>query len=787
MESGQKGYSDTFRNDEAGFAMARFLYNHLVLRFRLAENNVGGLGAFWHRIPADSRFPDHSIWQHNALCSALSSAIELAHGNVSDVGMMVFSITPVQAFISKARKLRDFWTGSVLLSWLAFEGIRWVMENLGPDHILYPSLIDQPLVNEYLLKNWNVPSDSFLNPPKDMASFPNKFLFVVPMNLAESIADELKGYIKNAWKDLYNKVCENTLGILGSFFSSDEEKNNVKRMFERQGNGFWDLQWAASSLVTKEDLTEIQTLLPENAFQTPFALVDHFNSIIKVIEGKYDYDKSGRGVLYSVGHSLVQGALAASKNKKGIFRLHENGEKCHLCGEFEVVHHKIYKGDISAGEYKNNTKEFWKSLKNKWDRDDTPDPRYNLNDNEKLCSICLTKRMAGETMEKEKNHILHRVFSGNNSFPSTTDIALTSYFERKSTPGHERKKIAQDIHEKTDDRTDNRDRYYAILLMDGDKMGKLINGETMESTWKSVMHPEIVKRFEDPKFDPTYHKPWKQLFDNHTRRLVTPAIHAAISEALGDFSLYGVSSIIEKHKGRLIYAGGDDVCAVLPMETAFPAAFEIQQYYTSTYKWIPKDRNKQDIRDESGTFNPQPGKLSINLGKGKDISISAGILICHHKESLSQMISEAQHLLKDKAKKEKGRNACAIELRKRSGGSRFFARKWSETEVWKSFTNIGEAISSKNKAQVSTSLVYRLEQLRLGAEAILKHENWKERKMLQKLIGMQLDRSSVGEKIKKETFAEIIANLVVNTGKDGKPQYKPEGLIVAAFMSKGGE
>lgn len=789
MDSGQKGYSDTFRNDEAGFAMARFLYNHLVLRFRLAEEDVGGLGAFWHRIPADSRFPDHSIWQHNALCSAVSSSIELAHGNIADVGMMVFSITPVQAFISKARKLRDSWTGSVLLSWLAFEGIRWVMENLGPDHILYPSLIDQPLVNEYLQKTWHVPSESFLNPPKDIASFPNKFLFVIPMNLAESIADGIKGHIKNAWKDLYKKVCENTLDTLGSFLCTDDEKNNVRRMFERQGSEFWDLQWAASSLVTKEDFPEIQTLLPESAYQTPFALVDHFNDIIKVIEGKYHFDKSGRGVLYSVGHALVQGTLAAAKTRKTITRLHENGEKCHLCGEFEVVHHKTYKGDISAGEYKNNTKEFWKTLKTKWDRDESSNPGYNLNENEKLCSICLTKRMACETMEKDKGHILHSVFSGNgnHSFPSTTDIALRSYFDRKGTPENERKKIAQAIHEKTDDRTDNRDRYYAILLMDGDKMGKLINGETMASTWKSVMHPEIVKRLEDKAFDPTYHKPWKQLFDKHTQRLVTPAIHAAISEALGDFSLYGVSSIIKKHKGRLIYAGGDDVCAVLPVDNAFPAASEIQEYYTSTYKWIPKDREKQDITDASGTFTPQPGKLSINLGKGEDISISAGILVCHHKESLTQMIAEAQHLLKDKAKKEGGRNACAIELRKRSGGSRFFVRKWSETAAWKSFMDIGKAISSKDKAQVSTSLVYRLEQLRLGVEALLTKKNWKEQNMLQKLIGMQLDRSSVGEKIRKDAFAEIITDLVVVKGKDGNPQFKPEGLIVAAFMAKGGE
>jgi len=110
---------------------------------------------FWHRIPADSRFPDHSIWQHNALTSAFYSCMELANSK-DEVGMMVFSITPVQAFINKARKLRDYWTGSVVLSWLAFEGIQWICENLGSDHVLYPSLIDQPLINEYLESTWKM-------------------------------------------------------------------------------------------------------------------------------------------------------------------------------------------------------------------------------------------------------------------------------------------------------------------------------------------------------------------------------------------------------------------------------------------------------------------------------------------------------------------------------------------------------------------------------------------------------------------------------------------------------
>ncbi|HBN26747.1 MAG TPA: type III-B CRISPR-associated protein Cas10/Cmr2, partial [Desulfobacteraceae bacterium] len=333
---------------------------------------------------------------------------------------------------------------------------------------------------------------------------------------------------------------------------------------------------------------------------------------------------------------------------------------------------------------------------------------------------------------------------------------------------------------------ENRDRYFAILLMDGDKMGKLVNGETLASTWESVMHPEIVERLRMPKFDKKYKSKWDDIFTKHPKRLLTPAIHAAISESLGDFSIYGVDSIIKENKGRLIYAGGDDVCAVLPVDTALKAAEKIQKYYNSFFRII------SDQKDGSigNSWNVEPGKMSVCLGEGDDISISAGILICHHKESLSQMIARAHYLLEEKAKEQTGRNACAIELKKRSGGSRYFAGKWDEDKAWKSFHRIGELISNKNKRKISTSLVYRLEQFRTGIEAILKKDDYE--KLLTNFIKKQLDRSMLvagkNSKVELEEFAEKIVNIIVVKNKDSKPAFEPEGLIVAGFIAdKGGE
>lgn len=774
IKAGEGGYSDKFENDPERFSIARFLYTHLVLRFKLAEKNVAGIGALWHRLPADSRFPDHSIWQHNALTSALYSCMAMAN-DVNQTGMMIFSITPVQPFIAKARKLRDYWTGSVLLSWLAFEGIRWVVENLGPDHILYPSLIDQPLINEYLKQQWETEDFSSYNNAKGVASFPNKFLFLVPLTEVEAIGDDLCEHINNAWLQLSSMVENQILSIVPG------ENTQIKELFKRQNSKYWDLQWSAVKLLNKDDKDEFAELLAEKSYEKQYHVLEIFNELIK---DKPHYEKSGRGMLYSVSHALVQSALAAQKLQKKVTRLPEPGEKCHLCGEFEILHSTKHQEGVSAGEYKDNIKQFWKDLikiwKNKYSK-------YDFNENERLCSVCMIKRIACKALQKEKDHILCSSFKGVEHYPSTTQLAFYNKFKRESIAEKEDQyRIAQKYHDEPDENAENRDRYFAILLMDGDHMGKLVNGETLASTWESVMHPKIVERLKHPEFDEKYRTTWELIFDKHNQRLLTPSIHAAISESLGDFSIYGVDSIIRDNDGRLIYAGGDDVCAVLPVDTALKAAEEIQKYYNSFFKIITEGK----IEDIRNTWDTEPGKISVCLGKGDDISISAGILICHHKENLSQMIASAHHLLDDKVKAETGRNACAIELRKRSGGSRYFNRKWGENEAWESFHQIGKLISNKNKRKISASLVYRLEQFRTGIKAILKKDDYKN--LLTNLIKKQLDRSmlAAGKNSKEELkeFAEKMVDIVVVKNQDNKRAFEPEGLIVAGFIAdKGGE
>ncbi|MDP2725815.1 MAG: hypothetical protein Q8O44_06020, partial [Syntrophales bacterium] len=232
---------------------------------------------------------------------------------------------------------------------------------------------------------------------------------------------------------------------------------------------------------------------------------------------------------------------------------------------------------------------------------------------------------------------------------------------------------------------------------------------------------------------------------------------------------------------RLVYAGGDDVCAFLPIGHALAAAREIKDYYTSVFRFIDMKRNSKPIEKE---WKPAPGKLSVNLGIGQAISISAAILICHHKESLTQMLERAHQLLKREAKEKAGRNACAIELRKRHGGSRYFTRKWSEKESWDAFTSIGKLSGDKDR-QLSQSLLYRLEAMRPGIEAIINQDTNAEHN-LRVFIAKQIERSGTKSDTSKEEIAAAITHIVWD--KNAKEKlFNPEGLLIAGFLGGEGE
>lgn len=83
--------------------------------WRLLPERLTRRDAEYAFLPADTRTPDHTIWQHLDMTAALEAC---DWGN--NAAFLSFSLGPVQSFIEAARSLRDLWSGSMILSWLTF-------------------------------------------------------------------------------------------------------------------------------------------------------------------------------------------------------------------------------------------------------------------------------------------------------------------------------------------------------------------------------------------------------------------------------------------------------------------------------------------------------------------------------------------------------------------------------------------------------------------------------------------------------------------------------------------
>lgn len=793
-----KGLSELtrYKGKEEAFAPVRFHYLFFLLRRRLAQENIGGLGGLWHRLPADTRIPDHSIWQHSGLTSALASSALLSGQNRAS--LMVFALTPVQDFVGRARKLRDFWTGSVILSWLAFEGIKAIIELYGADHILYPSLHDQPLVDD-LLRRMEIPKEWIGKGGKSgIASFPNKFVFLAPAGCEEKAAEVIKTAINRAWLDLGEATLERLERCIG------KKDDFIRQLFQRQLGSYWEHHWGSVPLVSGTDREAVEELLHNKSIETAFSFWEDSLNL---------YSSDGKAQLYSISHRLAQAMLAAGKSHRADNRPGEPGIKCDMFQEFEIVHYRHQTDDDRNP--KPSEDPFWVDLRSRWK------PASDFGPTERLCALGLVKRIAYRVCKDLDSHPLARLFEKAESFPSTTEMALADWwqqlrnrakdqdvadaaklaaelaeFEYTKSPDQARRTLAQLYHDLDEPGRNHgeyapeeeraaqeimkelhpvRDihKYYAVLMMDGDWMGRLVNGDTLGATWASVLHPQLTGKFRG-NFEDRFKKFWQHRLEQP--RLISPAVHAAISEALGDFALHTVPFLIEeKYGGRLIYAGGDDVCAVLPASSALDAAREIANAYGFGFVGITSGKQALALAESCETAAYD--KIGIHLGSGRNISISAGIMIAHHKKPLGRVIGRAHELL-DQAKTQ-GRNGFVLEVDKRSGGGRVFRARWDQPDLIHSFIQVADGLQEREKEIMSSSLAYRLDSFRDGVMAIVDQHPDK----LPAFVTKQLERSGKGAGEKPERLLELAGHVAAVLANRKKDEAIPtEALVVANFI-----
>ncbi len=132
--------------------------------------------------------------------------------------------------------------------------------------------------------------------------------------------------------------------------------------------------------------------------------------------------------------------------------------------------------------------------------------------------------------------------------------------------------------------------------------------------------------------------------------------HHNFSLALSDFAREDVHHIIEdEHLGRVVYAGGDDVLALLPIRDALQVAEELRRRFTA-------------LIDERKILDIKKSPISV--------TVSTGLAYVHYTHDLQDAVRAANDAQKHIAKKRYGRNAISVKFLRRSGEPRNMGHKW---------------------------------------------------------------------------------------------------------------
>ena len=526
------------------------------------------------------------------------------------------SIGPVQGFVAQARRTRDLWAGSFLLSWMSGQLMASVLQQNGK--IVFPSVVKEN-GKEY------EPTDKMLaailgkllpeNPRPIIGSLPNRFKAKVPANFdPESAVNEAKQKWQHLAETIWKSFVENAVNKNEKL--NEDQKSRTRAIWERQIKSFWEIQW---------------------------------------VKGEHPANK-GEDAKW----------LDSRKNWRSHWPPEEGGDHCTTMGSWQEL-----SGFIRSRERGKQDK-FWKTLRENVGR-------LDLQDDERLCAIALVKRLfpklESEQLKKTigwsfqtkqttnwpstaymsvapwlmhiaKNPVLHpklrdyvetirksvkEKFNQLTSEDGTRLPALkplgpdanldgnlfleTALANPRATPlknvlqkpGEEdpdkeiRDKLLQSLKKLGKEVGGDAQPYYALLLMDGDRLGKLLQtpGE------------EKVSKAEE------------------------------VSEALAKF-VEKVPEVVGENNGVTIYAGGDDVLAMLPANQAIQCARNLRDAYDRAFQGL------------SSATNEKP-------------TASCAIVFSHYHNPLRDVMSLAHTELDEVAKEQNGRNSLALAIMQASG------------------------------------------------------------------------------------------------------------------------
>lgn len=525
------------------------------------------------------------------------------------IGVLTLSVGPVQSFIAAARSLRDLWTGSALLSWLSFQALRPVIERLGPWAVVFPALRGNPLVDLWLEREVGLIGGTVPVPSADAMMVPNlphRSLAIVPWGPNGAAARELARACEDAARKALEKVAEKVRTAIDGAHGQD--------------HAGWDGLWSA----------QIKEMLRVQVVAVPLDPSADQLERLKIGTGSEPWpavtDLAGRVLAAARAVRLVP--VSATTAEAGAV------PKCSLLGTWEQM----------GGDIVNKVNAFWDAAPERLRMDGV-----RIRKGERFCAPSLVKRFAFPAVLGSELGLAQ----ADARFPDTATVAAMEWLEaaeldwqafanrgdwsgqwlhwRVRDQDKDEEPCPKDIFDAIHDARHRTDEgppaYYAILAADGDRMG-----------------------------------------DTLRREATDPVAHGELSARIGAFAAGDVGRIVREHKGVTIYAGGDDVLAVLPTRRALMCGQRLRNAFKA------------------------------RVGPG----LSVGVAVVHHKADLRDARDAARDA--EKAAKGAGRDRLALTIRRRSGEHATSLLKWDDV-AW------ADRLVEAFRNGASDRWAYRLRQL----------------------------------------------------------------------------
>ncbi len=658
-----------------------------ICRWRFWRQWASGNDERMAFLPADTRIPDHSIWHHLSITSAIQGCFgeatpEEVHEQ-SLVSILWFTIGPVQPLIAAARNIRDLWSGSYLLSYLVARACAVIAEELGPDHLISPSAWGQPLIDLHLRGIYDSGTAQLGTEPVSLwseiikaddassrqrfliPSLPNRIMALVPSDQAAELATQMAQSVQT----LLAEIGQSVVSLIGDRAEVDQER------FQSQLAQCLELQWHALPINPYPEAfdKEASAFLPKAVDESPTeslrATLEKLDAALGKNRPTYR-DQSFRQwqTIYSYSTACLDAVKALRSfdawNEASQWHYGKDAAKDSLTGKEEAVI-ETFSDEKTAEAFGSAVGQNQRLFKS----------------GEILGALTLVKRL-WHISWLQKDHGFKPV---DFTMPNTHSLAQSAPYQNDADSAEGK---------------EDKEAYYAVLVIDGDEMGKWLSGANMPPL-RDQLAPNIRSFFEKSTIADLLNGTDGS---SPLLRPLNPSFHLQFSEALGNFCQFAVRPIVEHFSGRLIYAGGDDVLALLPAAEALDCAAALRAAFRGQPRELTDIRTRFRTSDDEKSWNniahaerrlvfdplnthsgflrlapeesPPPGvPKHYFVVPGARADISAGIAVGHIKAPVQDLVRAAQAAEK-RAKQQYGRSAVAVTLQKRSGEEVHWGSKW---------------------------------------------------------------------------------------------------------------